>query len=58
MENLILTYSKEGDTILDFCMGSGTIGSAAIKNNRNYIGIEQDIKIYAQALERLQKNEK
>ena len=39
-EYLIKTYTNEGDTILDFCMGSGTIGVACVQTGRNFIGIE------------------
>lgn len=40
LENLILAYSNEGDTILDNCMGSGSTGVACLNTNRNFIGIE------------------
>ena len=40
MEYLINTYTNEGDTVLDFCMGSGSTGVAAMKLNRRFIGIE------------------
>jgi site-specific DNA-methyltransferase (adenine-specific) len=40
MEYLINTYTNEGDTVLDFTMGSGTTGVACKKINRNFIGIE------------------
>jgi len=40
MEYLIMTYSEEGDTVLDFTMGSGTTGIAALNCNRNFVGIE------------------
>lgn len=39
-EYFIKTYSNEGDTILDNCMGSGTTGVACKRLNRNFIGIE------------------
>lgn len=42
MEYLILTYTNEGDTVLDFTMGSGTTGVACIKTERKFIGIEMD----------------
>ena len=42
MEYLIKTYSKEGDTILDFTMGSSTTAIASLNTNRNFIGIEKD----------------
>lgn len=40
MEYLVKTYTNEGDTVLDNCMGSGTTGVACRKLNRNFIGIE------------------
>jgi site-specific DNA-methyltransferase (adenine-specific) len=48
-------YSKEGDTILDPTMGSGTTLIACKQMNRKYIGIEKDEKIYKEAVERLSK---
>lgn len=42
MEYLIKTYTNEGETVLDFTMGSGTTGVACINTNRNFIGIELD----------------
>lgn len=42
LEYLIKTYSNEGDTILDNCMGSGTTGVACVNTNRNFVGIELD----------------
>ncbi len=46
MEYLIKTYSNEGDTVLDFCMGSGTTGVACKNLNRNFIGIEKEENYY------------
>lgn len=40
LENLILNSSNESDVVLDPFMGSGSTGVAAIKNNRNFIGME------------------
>lgn len=40
-EYLIRTYTNEGDTVLDFCMGSGTTGVAAVHTGRNFIGVEK-----------------
>lgn len=41
-EYLVRTYSCEGQTVLDNCMGSGTTGVACVNTNRNFIGIEKD----------------
>ncbi|HEB4955552.1 TPA: site-specific DNA-methyltransferase [Bacillus cereus] len=39
-EYLIKTYTNEGETVLDNCIGSGTTAVAAINTNRNFIGFE------------------
>lgn len=46
LEWLINSYSKECDTVLDNCMGSGTCGVAAKNLNRKFIGIEKDEKFF------------
>lgn len=53
MEYLIKTYTNEGDTVLDFTMGSGTTGVACKNLNRNFIGIELDLNYYMIAQERI-----
>ena len=53
MEWLLKYYSKEGDTVLDPTMGSGSTGVACKNLKRNFIGIEKDEKIYKDAVERL-----
>jgi site-specific DNA-methyltransferase (adenine-specific) len=53
MENLIRVSSNPGDTVLDFCMGSGTTGLAAINTNRKFIGIELNEEYYEVAKNRL-----
>lgn len=53
MEYLIKTYSKENEIVLDFAMGSGTTGVAALNLNRKFIGIEKDLKYYKIAKNRI-----
>lgn len=55
MEYLIKTYTNEGETVLDFTMGSGTTGVACINTGRNFIGIERDEKYFQIAKERIEK---
>jgi site-specific DNA-methyltransferase (adenine-specific) len=54
MEYLIKTYSNEGETVLDNCMGSGTTGVACMNTHRNFIGIEMDPQYYEIAKERIE----
>ena len=53
LEYLIKTYTNEGDTVLDNCMGSGSTGVACKNTNREFIGMELDEKYYKIACERL-----
>lgn len=53
MEYLVKTYTNENNTVLDFTMGSGTTGVACKNLNRNFIGIELDLKYYQIACERM-----
>ena len=46
MEYLIKAFTDEGDTVLDCCMGCGSTGIAAKKNNRKFIGIELEKKYF------------
>ena len=55
MEYLIKTYTNEGETVLDFTMGSGSTGVAAKNTNRNFIGIEQDQKYFNIAEQRIKE---
>lgn len=57
MEYLIRTYTDEGMTVLDNCMGSGTTGVAAVRTGRDFIGIERDPGYYELAVERISKAE-
>ncbi len=49
----IISWSNEGDTVLDCFMGSGTTGKMALLNNRNFIGIEKDAGYFEIAKQRL-----
>ncbi|QHB38634.1 DNA methyltransferase [Flavobacterium phage vB_FspS_tooticki9-1] len=53
MEYLIKTYTNEGETVLDNCMGSGTTGVACKKTGRHFIGIEKDENYYNVAVRRV-----
>ena len=53
MEYLIKTYTNEDEVVLDNCMGSGTTGVAAVKCNRQFIGIEQDTSYFEMASKRI-----
>ena len=55
MEWVLKYYSKEGDTILDPTMGSGSTGVACKNMNRNFIGIEKDPEIYEVAVNRIEE---
>lgn len=53
MEYLIRTYSNEGGTVLDNCMGSGTTGVACGNTGRKFIGMERDPHYFAIASDRI-----
>jgi site-specific DNA-methyltransferase (adenine-specific) len=53
LEYLIKTYTNEGETVLDNCIGAGTTAIACKNTNRNFIGIEQEQKYVDIANERL-----
>lgn len=55
MEYLVELFSDEGDTILDFTMGSGTTGVAAVNKKRNFIGIELDEEYFNIAADRINR---
>lgn len=46
LEWLIKTYTNEGETVLDSCMGVGSTGIACKNTNRDFIGIELDDKFF------------
>jgi len=62
LEYFIKTYTSEGDTVLDNCMGSGSTGVACLNTGREFIGIELDAGYFETAKRRisniLNKNEK
>ena len=58
MEYLIKTYTNEGDTVLDFTMGSGSTGVACVNTNRNFIGIELDENYFNIAKDRIEEAKK
>lgn len=53
MERIITLFTNEGDTVLDFCMGSGSTGVACKNLNRHFVGIEKDMNYFKIAKERL-----
>src|SRR5699024_4648249 len=55
-EYLIKTYTNEGETVLDNCMGSGTTAIACMNTERNFIGFELDKTYYNNSLERIKNH--
>ena len=55
LEYLIKTYTKEGEVVLDNCMGSGSTGVACKHTNRKFIGIEIDEKYFEIAKKRIEE---
>jgi len=53
LEYLIKSYSNEGDTVMDFTMGSASCGEACFNTKRKFIGVEKDDDIFLLAQERL-----
>ena len=53
LEWLIKTYSNENDTVMDFCMGSGTAGVACKNLNRKFIGVEKEKEMFEKAKDRI-----
>lgn len=54
MEYLIRTYTNEGETVLDNCMGSGTTGVACANTGRRFIGMEMDAGYFEIAKKRIE----
>lgn len=57
IEYLIKTYSNEGDTILDNCMGSGTTAIACMNTNRKFIGFELNKEYYDLSMKRISEHQ-
>ena len=55
LEYLIKTYTNEGETVLDNCMGSGSTGVACINTNRDFIGYELNEEYFNIAQNRLRE---
>ena len=55
MCNIVNDYTRQGDTVLDICMGSGTTLIAAIRTGRRAIGIEIDERHFRTAVERVKR---
>lgn len=53
LEELIATYTRGGDLVVDFTMGSGSTGVACAKTGSKFIGIELDPTYYGIACERV-----
>lgn len=56
LKYFIQTYTKEGDLVLDNCMGSGSTGVACKELNRSFIGYELDKKYYEIAKNRIENS--
>ena len=54
--HFVRTYSNPNDTVLDFCMGSGTTGVAAQRLGRNFVGIEKEQKYFNGAQTRIESD--
>ena len=55
-EYLVKTYTNEGETVLDNCMGSGTTAVACMNTNRNYIGFELEKEYYDLSMKRIDEH--
>ena len=53
IKTLVKTYTNEGDTVLDNCMGSGTTAIACIKERRHFIGFELSKEYFDKAVRRI-----
>jgi DNA modification methylase len=53
LEDLIKTFSNDGDLVVDMTMGSGSTGCACVNTGRSFIGIELDESYFKIAEERI-----
>lgn len=58
LKYLVKTYTNEGDTVLDNCMGSGSTGVACVNTGRNFIGMELDPGYFEIAKKRIEDAKK
>jgi site-specific DNA-methyltransferase (adenine-specific) len=56
MEHLVRIFTKEGSTVLDPFMGSGSTGVACVHTGRKFFGIELSPKYFGEAKARLEKH--
>ena len=54
LEYLVKTYTNDGDTVLDNCMGSGSTGVACANTNRKFVGMEKDEEYFEIAKRRVE----
>lgn len=57
LEDLIKTYTNEGEIVLDNCMGAGSTGVACVNTNRDFIGIELDENYFQIAKNRIEETQ-
>ena len=55
---LVLTYTNEGDTVLDNCSGSGTTAVACVKEKRHFICFEKDETYWKKSVERIRNEQR
>ena len=58
LEYLIRTYTNEGDTVLDSCMGSASTAIACMRTGRKFIGIEKDADYFEVACQRVKDEQR
>lgn len=53
VKELVMTFTNEGDLVLDNCMGSGTTAVACIETGRRFVGFEKDENYYRICMDRI-----